>query len=138
TLANAMDVGDPSNWVRIQTMFDNDLGQIREMVSSYTYSDEQTKKAMDTLFTTFGYIACPHTAIAYLAANAFRNDNPGEYASVFLSTAHPCKFPDAISSDVFEQVQLPKGAEKLNGKPRLATEMEADYEAFKDFLLKNK
>ncbi|NQD70626.1 threonine synthase [Sphingobacterium shayense] len=137
TLANAMDVGDPSNWVRIQALFDNDIDQLRNVVSSYTYTDEQTKKAMDMLFTTFGYIACPHTAIAYLAANAFRQEHPGDYASVFLSTAHPCKFPDAISSDVFEQVQLPQGAEKLGDKPKVLTSMEVDYDTFKEYLLVN-
>ncbi len=137
TLANAMDVGDPSNWVRIQALFSNDLEQLRQVISSYTYTDEQTKKAMDMLFTTYGYIACPHTAIAYLAAEAYRQEHPGDYASVFLSTAHPCKFPDAISSDVFEQIQLPKGAEKLNDKPKLATSMQVDYDTFKEYLLTN-
>ncbi|MGO3194389.1 MAG: threonine synthase [Sphingobacterium sp.] len=137
TLANAMDVGDPSNWVRIQAMFENDLDQLRQVISSYTYTDAQTKKAMDMLFTTYGYIACPHTAIAYLASEAFRAEHPGDYASVFLSTAHPCKFPDAISSDVFEQIQLPKGAGELEGKPKLVTEMEVDYEIFKAYLLAN-
>ena len=137
TLANAMDVGDPSNWVRIQALFSNDLEQLRQVISSYTYTDEQTKKAMDMLFTTYGYIACPHTAIAYLAAEAYRQEHPGDYASVFLSTAHPCKFPDAISSDVFKQIQLPKGAEKLNDKPKLATSMEVDYDTFKAYLLTN-
>ncbi|HLS95761.1 MAG TPA: threonine synthase [Sphingobacterium sp.] len=138
TLANAMDVGNPSNWVRIQDMFDNDLQTLRNVISSYTFTDEETKKAMDSLYTTFGYIACPHTAIAYLAANAYKEAYPGEYASVFLSTAHPCKFPEAISSDVFEHVVLPKGAEVLAGKPKLATPMEPDYAVFKAYLLQNK
>src|SRR5690606_33084746 len=119
TLANAMDVGNPSNWVRIQDMFHNNLEELRAIISSYTYNDEETVKAMAGLYERYKYIACPHTAIAYLASNQYRQDKPGEYASVFLSTAHPCKFPDAISEDVFAKIELPKGAEDLAGKPKL-------------------
>lgn len=137
TLANAMDVGNPSNWVRIQDLFHNNLDELRTIVSSYTYNDEETVKAMEELYGKYKYIACPHTAIAYLASQAYKNEYPGEYASVFLSTAHPCKFPDAISEEVFANIQLPKGAEDLAGKPKLATEIPADYEVFKSYLLVN-
>jgi threonine synthase len=137
TLANAMDVGNPSNWVRIQDLFHNNLDELRDIISSYTYDDQQTVAAMTELYDKYQYIACPHTAIAYLASQAYKNEKPGEYASVFLSTAHPCKFPDAISSEVFEKIELPNGAETLAGKPKLATDLRVDYEAFKEYLLAN-
>ncbi|GHE43961.1 threonine synthase [Sphingobacterium griseoflavum] len=138
TLANAMDVGNPSNWVRIQDLFDQDIDSIRQVVSSYTFTDEQTKQAMDELFAQYAYVACPHTAIAYLAAKQYRNEHPGSYASVFLSTAHPCKFPDAIPATAFQAVKLPEGAEALAGKERRVTEIGVDYEAFKTYLLDNR
>jgi len=138
TLANAMDVGNPSNWVRIQDMFDNNLEELREKISSYTYDDRQTVEAMEEIYTKYQYVACPHTAIAYLASKQYRNDHPGMYASVFLSTAHPCKFPDAISDDVFAKIELPKGAEELAGKEKIATELQVDYDAFKNYLVQNK
>ncbi len=138
TLANAMDVGNPSNWVRIQDLFHNNLGKLRDIISSYTYKDEETVEAMGELYDKYQYIACPHTAIAYLASQAYKKEQPGEYASVFLSTAHPCKFPDAISKEVFAKIELPKGAEDFAGKPKLATELHVDYEAFKGYLLANK
>lgn len=137
TLANAMDVGNPSNWVRIQDLFHNNLPELQGMISSYTYNDEETKKGMDELYEQFKYVACPHTAIAYLASNAYRKDHPGEYASVFLSTAHPCKFPEAISEEVYKEVKLPAGAEKLQGKAKLADELKVDYDAFKAYLIEN-
>ncbi|MFD1164515.1 threonine synthase [Sphingobacterium daejeonense] len=137
TLANAMDVGNPSNWVRIQDLFENNFEELKGMVSSYTYTDEETKVGMDELFNKYKYVACPHTAIAYLASEAYRKEYPGEYASVFLSTAHPCKFPEAIDSDVYKQVKLPVGAENLHGKPKLAEDLEVDYAAFKDYLIRN-
>lgn len=138
TLSNAMDVGDPSNWVRIQDMFGQDLGNLRAMIATYTYDDDQTKAAMDELYSTYNYIACPHTAIAYLAAKTYREEYPGAYASVFLSTAHACKFPDAIPEKVFSEIRLPAGADSFLNKEKLAQPMTVDYARFKQFLLENK
>lgn len=138
TLANAMDVGNPSNWVRIQDLFANDLDMLRSQISSYTYTDEETKGAMKELFDKFQYVACPHTAIAYLAAEAYKKDHPGDYASVFLSTAHPCKFPEGIDAEIFEHVVYPKGADDLAGKPKLADDLKVSYDDFKAYLIANK
>lgn len=138
TLANAMDVGNPSNWVRIQDMFTNSLAELNQIVSSYTYTDEDTKQSMQELYDKYKYIACPHTAIAYRAALAYRNAHPGNYASVFLSTAHPCKFPDAIAEDIFQQVTRPDAADRLLNKTKQTTEMPVDYGLFKNYLLANK
>jgi len=135
TLANAMDVGNPSNWARILDMFQNDLGSLRAMVSSSSHGHEETLDTMAELYEKHGYIACPHTAIGYLASQAYKREHPGGYASVFLSTAHPCKFPDAMPEEVFAKITLPKGAEDLTGKPKLATAMAVDYEGFKRYLL---
>lgn len=138
TLANAMDVGNPSNWVRIQDLFDNDLDNLRSIISSYTYDDAETQVAMRELFEKYNYVACPHTAIAYLAAKAYKAEHTGEYASVFLSTAHPCKFPEGIDADIFEKVTYPAGAENLAGKPKLAEPLQVNYDDFKSYLLENK
>lgn len=138
TLANAMDVGDPSNWVRIRNLFQDNLNGLREKISSYTYSDKETVEGIKDLFAGYQYVACPHTAIAYLASQAYRSQHPGDYASVFLSTAHPCKFPDAIPAEIFEAVTWPKGAEQLAGKEKLVEPLEVDYEKFKTYLLENK
>ncbi len=138
TLANAMDVGDPSNWVRIQDLFDQDLDNLKKMITSYTYDDATTKDAMEQLFREYNYVACPHTAIAWVASQAYAGEHPGQYASVFLSTAHPCKFPDAIAPDAFEQIEFPDGAKELTGKEKLAEHMLVDYEAFRRYLVENR
>ena len=90
---------------------------------------------MLVLFEEFGYIGCPHTAIAWLGARSYAKENPGQYASVFLSTAHPCKFPDAIAADVFGKIVLPVGAETLQGKEKLAEPLKVDFEAFKKYII---
>ncbi|MCA5005937.1 threonine synthase [Sphingobacterium bovistauri] len=138
TLANAMDVGNPSNWVRIQDLFDNELEKLNGIISSYTYDDTKTQEAMRELFEKYNYVACPHTAIAYLAAKAYKAEHAVEYASIFLSTAHPCKFPEGIDADIFEKVTYPAGAEDLAGKPKLAEPLAVSYDDFKAYLLNNK
>lgn len=138
TLANAMDVGNPSNWVRIQDLFAHNLDDLRTLISSYSYDDEQTKVAMKEIYDTYKYVACPHTAIAYMAARAYQKEYPGEYASVFLSTAHPCKFPEGIEASIFDHVTYPKGAADLANKPKLTHELNVSYEEFKAYLIKNK
>ncbi len=138
TLANAMDVGNPSNWVRIQDLFDQDLNALRALIKTYTYDDETTKKGMQEMYDKYHYIACPHTAIAYLAEKDNRADHPGEYASILLSTAHACKFPDAIPPEIFYQVQLPKGAEAFDAKQKQAADLNVDYDSFKAYLLDNR
>ncbi|MHC8949104.1 threonine synthase [Sphingobacterium hungaricum] len=135
TLSNAMDVGDPSNWVRILDLFDKNLDELKSIVTAYSYSDEQTKQAMDELYEKFNYIACPHTAIAYVASQDYKKDFPGEYASIFLSTAHACKFPDAIDEAVFSKIELPADAKNDQKKEKLATNLEVDYASFKSYLL---
>ncbi|KGE13859.1 threonine synthase [Sphingobacterium deserti] len=138
TLANAMDVGNPSNWVRIQDLFGQDLDAIRAVVSSYTYTDEETKLGMEEMYARYNYVACPHTAIAYLAAKQYRKEHEGNYASVFLSTAHPCKFPDAITAEAFQAIELPAEAIALAQKERLVSKIDVDYDGFKSYLLMNK
>ena len=137
TLTNAMDVGDPSNWVRIQDLFHNDLAALRGSVKAYHFNDNETRKAMKELYTKYNYVACPHTAIAYWAVQAYDYEYPGEYASLFLSTAHPCKFPEAIDEEVYKAVRMPESAKTLYGKPKLAEEIPVEYQSFKNYLLKN-
>lgn len=138
TLANAMDVGDPSNWVRIQDLFDHDLPTLQNLIHTYTYNDEETLAGVQEMYDQYAYVACPHTAIAYLAAKVHRAEHPGTYASVLLSTAHPCKFPDAIPASLFKEVRLPAGADHLEHGEKQAVPMSARYDAFKNYLITNK
>src|SRR5690606_19693748 len=104
TLANAMDVGNPSNWVRIMDLFNNDRNVLKQLVSSYTVTDDETQDAIQAIFDRYGHIACPHTAIAWLAGERYRAQYPGTYATVFLSTAHPCKFPEVVPEEIATKI----------------------------------
>ncbi|MDA9555587.1 threonine synthase, partial [Pelobium sp.] len=103
TLANAMDVGDPSNFVRILDLFNNDLSSLKGMLSAYAFNDDEIKKAITEVYQTQNYVVCPHTATGYLAVKADleKHQNEEKTAYVVLATAHPCKFPD-----VFEELNI--------------------------------
>lgn len=138
TLSNAMDVGNPSNWVRIMNLFRDDLAALKEVISAVSYTDEQTKAAVYKVYEEYNYVVCPHTAIAWLAIENYRKQFKDEKsAGVFLSTAHPCKFPDVYEGEIAESVVIPEQVKSLEGKPKQAVEMKADFETFKEYLLHN-
>ena len=121
TLSNAMDVGDPSNFVRMLELFNGDHDVLSKLISSYSISDDETRTAIKEE----NYLLDPHGAVAYTSLKNYLHDNPGS-KGIFLETAHPVKFDDAI--------KLPDAIKELAGRKKEATQMEADYRAFKDYL----
>jgi len=137
TYSNAMDVGAPSNWVRIMDLFDQDVEAIKKVVTAYRFTDEETLGGIKELDNKLNYVACPHTAIAYLAVKKYRNENPtDESAAVFLSTAHACKFPDIFPADIAAKIEIPEQVKALESKPTHADQLAIDFEGFKNYLLK--
>jgi len=136
TYANAMDVGAPSNWVRIMELFKQDTAKLKEMVKSYRYTDAETVQAITDIYEQFNYIACPHTAIAWLAVQAYKGGYPSAGDTfVFLSTAHACKFPDVFPEEIAAKVDVPAQLEELKKRAQSAEHMGVDFDAFKAFLL---
>jgi threonine synthase len=137
TFANAMDVGAPSNWVRIMDLFEKDRTQLMQVLTSYKYTDEQTLAAIKNIFGQYNYVACPHTAIAWMALKDDQHANPNDQAAgVFLATAHPCKFPDIFPEDILHKIDIPEQVKSLANKVKGATVMNGDFEKFKEYLLK--
>jgi len=139
TYSNAMDVGAPSNWIRIMDLFDEDVESLKKVITSYRFNDEETLASIKEIDEKFDYVACPHTAIAYLATEKFRQENPeDESATVFLSTAHACKFPDIFPVDIAAKIKIPEQVTALESKPQHADKLGVDFEGFKDYLLEEK
>lgn len=138
TLANAMDVGDPSNFVRILDMFDNDIEKLKQMLSAHAYNDEQIKQAITEVYNAKQYVLCPHTATGYLAVKHLKESTSvtEKTAYIILATAHPCKFPD-----VFEELNIkynePEQVKELYKKDKHQVEMSNSFEVFKAFLLQD-
>ena len=136
TYSNAMDVGAPSNWVRIMDLFSGDVDTLKKVVTSYRFTDNETLAGIKEIDTKFDYVACPHTAIAYLAIEKFRKENPqDESAAVFLSTAHACKFPDIFPVEIAAKIEIPEQVKALESLPKHADQLGVDFEDFKTYLL---
>lgn len=136
TYANAMDVGAPSNWVRIMHLFKQDRKALQELVKAYCFTDEETLVGINEIFEQFKYVACPHTVIAYLASKTFMAENQhDESAKVFLSTAHACKFPEVFPVDILEKIELPQQVQSLKNSSELYDELDKDFEGFRAYLL---
>ncbi len=124
TLANAMDVGDPSNFARVYELFGKDVNELRKVVSSYSYDDELIAMAIAEVSEKYGYICDPHGAVGYAALR----DNLAEgETGLFLETAHPAKFIDTVEKYAGKKVEIPARLAKfLNGKKQSVV-IENDY-----------
>jgi threonine synthase len=117
TLANAMDVGNPSNLERLQWLFGGDVPAMRKLISSTAHSDDEVRDAIAELHHRFDYVADPHTAIAFLGT---RHD---AQRALFLSTAHPAKFREVVEPVVRETVQLPAALADTLARPKVALQI---------------
>jgi len=133
TISNAMDVGDPSNFVRIQELHNNDFETLTKQLSGYSFTDEETIKAIEELYNEYNYIADPHGAVGYLACKSHLKTNPNDHC-VFLETAHPTKFLDVVEDTIKENIDLPEQILKVMKKKKRSVEI-STYEDLKAFLL---
>lgn len=134
TISNAMDVGDPSNFIRIQEIYKNKFETLKDNVSSFSFSDDETKAAMLEIYSNHNYVADPHGAVGYLGCKSYLEKNPNAHC-VFLETAHPSKFLDVVENVIKKRQALPQQIQSVMGKDKVATTI-STYEDFKAYLLK--
>ena len=135
TISNAMDVGDPSNFIRIRHLFQDNFESLSEQLSSFTFTDAQTREAMKQIHKTSQYIADPHGAVGYLGLKKYQSTQPDTYG-IFLETAHPVKFLDVVEETIPEKLALPPQIQKVMHKEKKSIRI-ASYEEMKSFLLTN-
>ena len=133
TISNAMDVGAPSNFIRIQEIYKNKFDTLKENLSSYSYSDEETKDAMLEIYNDFNYVADPHGAVGYLGCKAYLKENPNAHC-VFLETAHPTKFLDVVEDVIKEKQPLPEQIISVMDNEKVSVKI-STYQELKNFLL---
>ncbi len=131
TLSNAMDVGDPSNFVRILEMFNRDMRAIKSTLSAVSISDAVTETTMREVYEQCNYILDPHGAVAYRALMDDLSDNE---TGVFLETAHPIKF-DSVSQILDKEIPVPEDIAELAQRPRASIEVENSFDAVKEIIL---
>ena len=135
TISNAMDVGNPSNFVRLTRFFQDDVNLVREKISGYFFSDEKTKEAMRAVYDKTNYIMCPHTAVAYLGLEKYRKESGKDFIGVFLSTAHPAKFIDLVEETLNNKVEIPERLENLLSLEKTSIKIGSNYNEFKELLI---
>ncbi len=135
TISNAMDVGAPSNFPRILELFEQDIDEIRSVLSSDTISDKATKEQIEKTFQRCNYITDPHGAVAMKALEQYFLTEKHS-SGIFLETAHPVKFPDVVHPLIPFPIKKPEGIELLKTKQQRTLAMGADYPELQSFLLK--
>lgn len=133
TISNAMDVGNPSNFIRIQEIYENNFDELKGNLSSYSFNDEQTKKAIAHLYRDFNYLADPHGAVGYLGAKQHLKSNPRSHC-ICLETAHPAKFLDVVEEVTGKKVELPAQLASVMNKTKKSEKI-SSYSELKELLL---
>ena len=132
TLSNAMDVGDPSNFKRVNKIFDHDLDKMKEIIHVFSFTDYETEDAIKYLLKNFKYICDPHGAIGYLGAKKYIDNNLGSHC-IFLETAHFYKFYDEIKNVIGNEFNVPPQLESVLKKEKNSVEING-YNHFKEYI----
>jgi threonine synthase len=133
TIANAMDVGDPSNFARILDLYEGSHDAIASEISGETYTDEQIRETVQKTYEETGYLLDPHGACGYRALA--ENLKPGENG-VFLETAHPAKFLQTVEDIIGMEVKIPEKLQAFMRGTKQSVPMSKDFASFKAYLLK--
>ena len=134
TISNAMDVGDPSNFIRISKIFNNNYNIIKSNLSGFKFEDNKTKEAIKEIYKDSNFIADPHGAVGYLGLKKYLKNHNGKIG-VFMETAHPIKFIDVVENTLDIKLKLPERIKTILKKEKKSTEINT-YEELKDYLIK--
>ena len=134
TISNAMDVSDPSNFVRIQKIFNNDIQKIKKMIKTYSFNDNQTREAIKDVYNRNNYLMDPHSAIGYLGIKSYLSNHSTNSSGIFLSTAHPIKFKEQVEKSIGKEIPMPSRLKGIMEKSKRSIEIKS-YNDLKDQLL---
>ncbi|MCK5440959.1 MAG: threonine synthase [Maribacter sp.] len=135
TISNAMDVGDPSNFIRIRHLFEDNFDKLDQCLSSYSFTDAETKQAMKEIYSSTGYVTDPHGAVGYLGLKKYQDNYPETYG-VFLETAHPVKFLDVVEETIGFALDIPSQIQKVMDKEKKSIKI-SEYSELKGYLLEH-
>ncbi len=134
TLSNAMDVGNPSNFVRVLESFNHQFDDLTQLLSGDTVSDDETLETIKKVHKDFGYTLEPHGAVAYKSLEKYLFENP-QKKGFFLETAHPVKFPEAVEQAINQKIEIPEYLQVLMSQSKKTTEIDPTFAQLKNYLL---
>jgi threonine synthase len=132
TIANAMDVGAPSNFERILDLYGGSHEKISREIKGFSYNDSQIENTISSLYKRSGYLLDPHSACAYRALT--EGKEPGE-KGIFLATAHPAKFKDSVERCIDSEIVIPEDLEKFTKKQKHSFSIQNNFNIFKKALI---
>jgi len=135
TLSNAMDVGNPSNFIRILELFGNVFSGLEKNLSAVSITDNETTDTIADVFRRNNYLLDPHGAVGYLALKRYLDKHPGD-KGIFLETAHPVKFPEAVERITNSKVESPYTLDDILQSPKVSVKMKSNYAELKDYLMR--
>ena len=133
TISNAMDVGDPSNFIRIQQLFGQEASELKEVLSSYSFNDDQTKDTIKAIQDKYNYTLDPHGAVGYMGLKKYLSEHPNTFG-ICLETAHPIKFLDVVEPVIGEKIPLPESVKDILDKTPNYEEI-SSYKDLKSYLI---
>lgn len=139
TISNAMDISDPSNFVRIQELYNNDIFSLKKDLSAYSFSDQETLDIIIKVQKKYNYILDPHGAIGYLGLlkYLYKSNYKNNVIGIFLETAHPIKFIDKMPNFFRKKINMPISIEKLLLKNKKTIKLSNNFKELKSWLLNN-
>jgi threonine synthase len=135
TFSNAMDVGNPSNFARLQALYGNDLDAMKNDIESTSVSDKETLVEMRRTYDQSGYVLDPHSAVGVAAIRKLRTSHSSSRPTIAVGTAHPAKFPDVVAEALRITLPIPKQLEEALRRRKESTRISADYEELRRLLL---
>lgn len=135
TLSNAMDVGNPSNFARLQDLYGG-LENMRQQIVGYRITDSETEEAIREVFQEHGYLLDPHGAVGYIGLKACLKQHP-EWHGVFLETAHPAKFADDMQRIIGQKIEIPERLQAFLSKKKQSVLLDKDYKSLRNLLSAN-
>ncbi|MGH2485335.1 MAG: pyridoxal-phosphate dependent enzyme, partial [Ktedonobacterales bacterium] len=137
TLSSAMDVGDPSNFARLLALYGGDRGRMAADIWGYSVTDAETLSGMRALYTRYGYVADPHTAVGYLGLTRAQRNDPTALGIV-LATAHPAKFAESCRAATGCAIELPERLRACLTLPKQAVPLAPTDSALRAYLLQGR
>lgn len=134
TLSNAMDVGDPSNFIRILEIFHHRFPELKNNLSSFSISDTETLAIIKEVYEAHNYLLDPHGAVGYLSLERFLQGHSGA-KGIFLETAHPVKFPEAVEKATGKEIEIPASVQDIIKNKKISINMKPKYNDLKSYLL---
>lgn len=137
TISNAMDVGNPSNFVRMLDMFGHDFSAMADAIKGYAFSDDETRSAIRHVRAISDYVMDPHGAIGYLGLQKYLDETGSDVTGIFLETAHPAKFKEVVDHTLGQSIDIPLPLQKFLKQRKQSIPLRNDFEDFKGYLMGN-